>query len=167
MKKVFLSLALCSIALAASAQLKSIDATYDYLNNTGIGAGVTFGLGDLIEGADSFEFAPRASLYFPSSGSCYTLSADVHYLLPEFVENLEIYPLGGLGFYHNNYKAREYDKNMNWKTVTVTDNNLLFQVGGGARYHFHENWAGFAEEKFQITDGSLYNYLTVGISYTF
>ncbi len=167
MKKVFLSLALCSIALAASAQLKSVDATYDYLHDTGIGAGVTFGVGEWIEGADAFELAPRATLYLPSEGACFTLGADIHYLLPEFVEKLEIYPLSGLGFYHSSYTDYYRDSQQNLKKRNVSDNTLLFDIGGGARYHFHDNWAGFAEEKFQIVDGDIYNFFTVGISYTF
>ena len=162
MKKVFFTLALCSVALAASAQveLKSIDGRIDYLWDTGIGAGVTLGI------TDQFEVAPSASIFF-GDGDLFTIGADLHYLLPEFVEKLELFPLGGVGFYHTSYEEPYVDKNYDLKFRDASDNTVFINAGFGARYHFHENWAAFAEEKYQIVDGWNHNYLTVGISYTF
>lgn len=154
MKKLLLSLVLCVMAITASAQLKSVDAKLDLRGDFGFGAGVTLGVGDKI------EIAPSASLYFPASHyTMYTADVNVHYLLPfEIHEQLELYPLAGVGYYHYSYDYAGYD----W-----SHNELLINVGAGARWHINDAWAAFAEEKFQIVDGYNSNFMTVGISFKF
>lgn len=158
MKKIFLSAALCAVAMAASAQLKSVDAKLDLRGETGFGAGVTLGLGDKL------ELAPSVSLFFPGDDiTMYQAEANVHYILPfEFHENLQLYPIGGVGYFHYDWDYDGYGGH-----VEVSDNELLINVGAGARWHFNEQWAAFAEEKYQIVDGYNDNFLSIGISYKF
>lgn len=158
MKKVFLSLALCAVAFAASAQLKSVDAKMDYRWKTGFGVGATIGLGEAI------EIAPSVSYFFP--GDHWTMwEADVnaHYILPfEIHENLDLYPVAGLGLFHIGYDYDDFGLDDDYSY-----NKLLINVGAGARWHFNDQWAAFTEEKYQIVDGYDENYFTVGISFKF
>lgn len=154
MKKVFLSLALCAVAFAASAQLKSVDAKLDLRGETGFGVGATVGLGEKL------ELAPSVSLFFPSSHyTMYTADVNVHYILPfDIHENLELYPLAGVGYFHYSFDYGDID----W-----SHNELLVNVGAGARWHFNDQWAAFAEEKYQIVQDYNDNFLSVGISFKF
>ena len=152
MKKLFFSLVLCLLAVTASAQLKSVEGKFELRGDTGAGIGATIGLGE------TFEVAPSVSLYFPSVGTMFTAGADVHYLLSIPVEKLEVYPLVGAGFWHYNYDLANVDYSLN---------EFFVNVGAGARYHFHENWAAFAEEKYQIVKDYNDNFITIGISYCF
>lgn len=162
MKKVFLSLALCAVAFAASAQLKSIDGRIDYIWDTGFGVGATIGI------TDQIEVAPSFALYFPGGdNSLWTAGADAHYLLPEFVEKLDLYPIAGIGFYHTSYEEAYVANDYEIKYRDKSDNTVFINAGAGARYHFHEQWAAFAEVKYQLVDGWNHEFFTAGISFKF
>lgn len=154
MKKVFLSLALCLVTLCTSAQqLKSAEGRLNLRgDDAGFGYGVTFELDD------NFELSPSLSIVFPNNAFVLTTEVDLHYLLPEFVENLEIYPLTGIGFFYKNW---DYD---DWPNQS----KFLINIGSGARWHFSDQWAVFAEEKIQFVNSSnTDNYFVTGISYSF
>lgn len=158
MKKVFLSLALCAVAFAASAQFKSVDAKMIDRWGFGFGAGVTVGIGE------SIEIAPSVALAFPGGyyGTDFMADVDVHYILPlDIHENLELYPLAGADFIRRSYDALGVD----WSESAFGVN-----VGAGARWHFNDQWAAFAEDKYNIVSNdwiSSSNYLSVGISFKF
>ena len=153
MKKIFLSFVLCFVAVVASAQLKSLDAKFDLRGETGLGVGATMDIGDNI------EFSPSLSLFFPEAGAMYTAEANFHYILPVDVhEQLDLFPIAGAGYFHYGYDFRG---------DSYSYNQLLVNIGFGARWHINETWAAFAEEKIQFTSHYNDNFLSIGVSYSF
>lgn len=148
MKKLLFSLVLCLLAVSASAQVKSVDAKFGLRSESGLAVGITAGIGE------NFEIAPAVNFFFPSAGNMFVADVDLHYLLPKITEQLDLYPIAGVGYFH-------------YKIGDVSDNQASFNIGFGARYCIADHWAVFAEEKIQIINGYNSNFLSLGISYRF
>lgn len=152
MKKLLFSLVLCLLTVSASAQVKSVDAKFGLRSESGLAVGITAGIGE------NFEIAPAINFFFPSAGNMFVADVDLHYLLPKITEQLDLYPIVGVGYFHYGFDKAD---------IKVSENQASFNIGFGARYCIADHWAVFAEEKIQIINGYNSNFLSLGISYRF
>lgn len=160
MKKIFLTLVFCILAITAFAQIKSIDVKADYRagvfgpkGDPGIGIGATFEL------AENFDFAPRFNWYFVNDGTRFTAEADLHYNFTEISDDFYLYPIVGVGLYHYNWEAGNEDHNRN---------KVLANFGAGIGYPINENFTVFGEVKYQVVAGEKSDtYFSAGLSYCF
>lgn len=162
----FLLLLLALVALPLSAQqfqFKSVDVKLDLRGETGVGAGVTVGIGE------QFEVAPSASFYFPDDyDQMYQIDLNVHYLLSRIPGVYEVYPLVGVGMFHTSYDVDDVFLGLfNNGSHKESNNDFLVNLGGGARYHINSHFAVFLEEKYQLVRHYNNNFLSLGMSYTF
>lgn len=138
MKKIFVTLMLGVMTLAASAQVKSIDIKGNLRNDFGLGVGITADL------SKNFELSPSFNYYFGDS-KYFHIDGDFHYNVA-LGNNFTFYPIVGLTYYH-------YDN----------DNNLGVDLGAGIKYDFNRKIAGFVEGKYQWVDGADDSYFSLGI----
>ena len=147
MKKIILTMMLCVMTLAASAQFKSFDVKGDLRGDFGLGVGVTANLFDKIDIAPSFNY------YFTDKDvTTYVLEADLHYDF-NVAQQFTVYPIAGLAWYHCGVK--------NFDSV----NKLGVKLGVGARYNITSSIAAFAEGKYQWVDGADDTYFSLGVSF--
>lgn len=138
MKKIFSTLVLCVMTLAASAQVKSIDVKGNLRHDFGIGVGITADL------TKNFELSPSFNYYF-GDNSYFHIDADFHYNVA-LGNNFTFYPIVGATYYH----AKDYNK-------------FGIDLGAGAKYDFTSRIAGFVEGKYQWVDGADDSYFSLGV----
>ena len=90
MKKLFATLLLAVMTLAASAQIKSIDIKTNLRNDFGLGVGLTAGL------VSNLDIAPSFNYYF-GNDTFFTLEGDFHYNF-QVAQDFQVYPIAGLAF---------------------------------------------------------------------
>lgn len=144
MKKIFMAAVLSIVALAVSAQIKSVDIKGDLRSDFGIGLGIS---GDLTE---KFEFSPALNYYFIDDVSNFQLEADFHYKLP-VASDFSCYPILGIGLNYAKLKGCD------------GETDFLVNIGGGVKYDFTPNIAGFVECKYQWIDGGDDTYFSLGV----
>lgn len=144
MKKILVSLVLCVMAIAANAQVKSVDLKGDLREDFGVGVGITAGL------TDKFEIAPSFNYYFVDNRTLMEVEADFHYDF-QVANNLNVYPIVGGVFYSDKPKGID--------ATTKFGVNL----GVGAEYQFTNRLAGFVEGKYQWIDGYDKLYFSLGV----
>lgn len=141
MKKIFVTLMLCVMTIAASAQVKSVDVKADLRGDFGLGAGVTLGL------ADKIDLAPRFNYYFADGGSnLFTIDGDFHYNF-NVADKFDVYPIAGLVYLH----ATDFNK-------------LGVNLGVGGKYQIKDNLGLFIEAKYQWVDGWDDTYFSLGVN---
>lgn len=138
MKKIFATLALCVMTIAASAQVKSIDIKGDLRSDFGVGVGITADL------TNNFELSPSFNYYF-GDYNYFHIDADFHYNIG-LGSNFTLYPIVGATYYH----ADDYNK-------------FGVDLGAGIKYDFTQKIAGFVEGKYQWVDGADDSYFSIGI----
>ena len=139
MKKIFATLALCVMTLAASAQVKSIDIKGDLRHDFGLGVGATFGI------VDKIDLAPSFNWYFPEHGHMFTVDADFHYNI-DLGKDFTFYPILGAVYFH----AEDYNK-------------LGVNIGAGIKYDLNEKIDLFVDGKYQWVDGWDDTYISLGV----
>lgn len=140
MKKIFITLMLGVMTLAASAQVKSIDIKGNLRHDFGLGVGITADL------TNNFEFSPSFNYYFgDNSNDFFHIDGDFHYNVP-LGNKFTFYPIVGLTYYH----ADNFNK-------------LGVDLGAGIKYDFTRKIAGFIEGKYQWVDGNDDSYFSVGM----
>lgn len=146
MKKIIITMMLCVMTLAASAQIKTIDVKGDLRGDFGLGVGITAGIFDKI------DISPRVNYYFTKGDvTCYTIEADFHYnfdVAPQF----NVYPIAGLVYYYAGAK--------NFDSV----NKLGVNLGVGGQYEITNKIAAFVEAKYQWVDGADDTYFSLGVN---
>lgn len=141
MKKIFVTLMLCIMTIAASAQIKSVDVKADLRGDFGLGAGITMGI------VDKIDFAPRFNYYFAGHGAnLFTIDADFHYNIP-VAESFKVYPAVGLVYLH-----------------ATGFNKVGVNLGAGAQYSITDNLGAFIEAKYQWVDGWDDTYFSLGVN---
>lgn len=145
MKKLFVTLALVAMTIAASAQIKSVDIKGDLRGDFGLGAGLTAGV------IKNIDFAPSFNYYFVDHGHMWTIDADFHYNF-DVAEDFQVYPLVGLSVF--NWGAKGFD------SKTKVGVNL----GGGVKYALTNSIGIFAECKYQWVDGSDDTFVALGVN---
>lgn len=98
----------------------------------GINAKGAFGLNE------NMEISPSANYYFTDGYTLIDLNGDFHYLLGD-EGSFRFYPLAGLNFLMARQEAFQ-------------QNELQFNIGGGARYPLNESISIYAEGKYMIGD---------------
>lgn len=146
MRKVFLSVAMCAMVMAASAQIKSVDVKANMRSDFGLGIGITTALNEKI------DFAPSFNYYFSEGANPFTIDADFHYNFG-LADSFTVYPMAGAVLFH------------------VTDfTKFGLNVGAGARYDVNEKIGVFAEAKYQFlidANGADDTFFTLGVNYSF
>lgn len=141
MKKMFVTLMLCIMTIAASAQLKTVDVKADLRGDFGLGAGVTFGL------LEKIDLAPRFNYYFAGEGAnLFTIDADVHYNF-DVADKFNVYPIAGLVYLH----ATDFNK-------------IGVNLGVGGQYQITDKFGAFVEAKYQWVDGWDDTYFSLGVN---
>lgn len=140
MKKLFVTMMLCVMTIAASAQVKSIDVKADLRGDFGLGAGVTCGL------MEKLDLAPRFNYYFGKDTNYYTIDADVHYNF-EVADEFTVFPIAGLAFLH-----------------APGSSKLGINLGVGGKYQMNDKLGLFAEAKYQIINGHDDTYFSIGVN---
>ena len=138
MKKIFATLLLAVMTVAASAQVKSIDIKGNLRSDFGIGVGITADL------TNNFEISPSFNYYF-TDPSYFHIDADFHYNIG-LGSNFTLYPIVGATYFH----ADDYNK-------------FGVDLGAGIKYDFTQKIAGFVEGKYQWIDGGDDSYFSLGI----
>ena len=144
MKKIIFSLMLALVATASSAQIKSVDIKGNLRSDFGVGVGVSTNLGK------NFEFAPAFNFYFPENATNFQFEADFHYNV-DLSSGFTLYPIVGIGL--NYAKPKHHDG----------ETDFLVNIGGGLKYDFTSNIAGFIEGKYQWIDGGDDTYFALGV----
>lgn len=144
MKKIIASLMLGAFATAASAQVKTVDIKGDLRGDFGLGVGISADL------TKNFEFSPSLNYYFIDNCTCLQLEADFHYNI-DLGKEFTFYPVVGAGL--------QYAKPDHWDGST----DFLINLGGGIKYDFSSNVAGFVECKYQWVDGGDDTYFSLGV----
>ncbi len=139
MKKIFVTMMLCAMTLAASAQVKSIDIKGNLRSDFGVGVGIT---ADLI---DKFEIAPSFNYYFNDANYLH-IDADFHYNF-EVGNNFKLYPLAGVAYHH----------------AKGDFNKFGFNLGAGAGYQFTQKIEGFLEGKYSWVEHGDDSFFSLGI----
>lgn len=146
MKKLFLLAGLLLVSGSAYAQHQKGDvavggnlAFYTSGSNLGIGAKAQYGLTDRIR-------LEANATYFLPKNEANSLEAGLvgHYLFPLKDSKFTLYPLAGIGYYHNSSKVGE---------TTFSTGNLLINFGGGAAYQVTPTFALGAEAKYLLVSG--------------
>lgn len=146
MKKIFATLALCVMTLAASAQVKSIDIKGDLRHDFGLGVGATFGI------VNNIDFAPSFNWYFPEHGHMFTVDADFHYDIALGNSGFTLYPVVGVAL-------------GNWGGGDHSATKLGFDLGGGVKYNVVNNINIFCEGKWQwFNDNCDDAYISLGVN---
>ncbi len=138
MKKIFATLLLAVMTVAASAQVKSIDIKGNLRSDFGVGVGITADL------TNNFEISPSFNYYF-TDPSYFHIDADFHYNIG-LGSNFTLYPIVGATYFH----ADDYNK-------------FGVDLGAGIKYDFTQKIAGFVEGKYQWIDGGDDSYFSLGI----
>ena len=138
MKKIFATLLLAVMTVAASAQVKSIDIKGNLRSDFGVGVGITADL------TNNFEISPSFNYYF-TDPSYFHIDADFHYNIG-LGSNFTLYPIVGATYFH----ADDYNK-------------FGVDLGAGIKYDFTQKIAGFVEGKYQWVDGGDDSYFSLGI----
>lgn len=147
MKKIFATLMLCVMTIAASAQVKSVDVKGDLRGDFGLGVGIT---ADLV---NNFEIAPSFNYYFVDGATVLTVEADFHYDF-QVATNWNVYPIVGATYYYSKVKGVDA-----WSKFGVN-------LGVGTEYQFTKTLAGFVEGKYQWIDGADDTYFSLGVKVT-
>lgn len=157
MKKVILSLLMCVMTLAASAQvLKTVDVKANLRGDLGLGAGVTIGL------TNSVDFTPSLNIYF--GDDFLTIDGDFHLNLP-VGDSFVIYPIAGPTIAHDRWTSAD-PVSLNKKKHSKM--YLGVNLGCGGRYTVNNSLDVFAELKYQYLFGSKGwddTFFTVGASF--
>ena len=138
MKKIFATLLLAVMTVAASAQVKSIDIKGNLRSDFGVGVGITADL------TNNFVISPTFNYYF-TDPSYFHIDADFHYNIG-LGSNFTLYPIVGATYFH----ADDYNK-------------FGVDLGAGIKYDFTQKIAGFVEGKYQWVDGGDDSYFSLGI----
>ncbi|MCF0236139.1 MAG: porin family protein [Bacteroidaceae bacterium] len=154
MKKIIFSLALCAVALTASAQK----------GNKYFGGGLVFGSETQSTGINlkgQHYFAPKwrgeigFTNFFASRGvSMWEIYANVHYVHP-IAPRLNIYPAAGLGFSSWSFANSDH-----------RSSDLGINLGAGIEYEFSSRWVGQMEFRF-IGGGHSQAAFHLGVAYRF
>lgn len=145
MKKIFLTLALAVITIAASAQIKTVDIKGDLRNDFGLGVGVTTGI------TSNIDFAPSFNFYFVDAGHFFTVDADFHYNF-NLGNDFSAYPLVGASLMNSGAKG--------FDSVTKLGVNL----GGGVKYAITDKLGIFAECKYQWVEDFDDTFFALGVN---
>ena len=147
MKKIiFAIIASLAICVSASAQQQSVGAAFSFCEDE-MGIGVRYNYA-----WNNIRLAPEGVIFFPDHGSLFHLNANVHYVF-NIAPKFSLYPLAGLCV-----GIASYDGDSN--------SDFGLNIGGGAEYDFASQWAGFAEAKGILGDGSG-SAFTFGVAYKF
>lgn len=146
MKKLFLltSLLLASGSAFAQHQKGDIEIGANLAfqtsgSNLGVGAKARYGLTDRIRlDAGLTYFLPKADV------TSLEASVNAHYLFPLKDSKFTLYPLAGLGYYHNSVKLLG---------TSVSSGQLLIDFGGGASYQLTKSLSLGAEAKYLLVSG--------------
>lgn len=144
MKKILVSLVLCVMAIAANAQVKSVDIKGDLKDDFGLGVGVT---ADLVK---NFEIAPSFNYYFVDNCTIFTVEADFHYDF-QVANNWNVYPIVGAALHCAKPKGGDMSSKFG------------VNLGVGTEYQFTNRLAGFVEGKYQWVDGYDDTYFSLGV----
>lgn len=148
MKKLFFAVvAAMALSVSVSAQQQTVAPALSISEGE---VGISFRYG--YQFAGNWRVAPEFVLFFPDHGTLFNVNANFHYLF-NVAPKFNLYPLAGLYIGHFSYDGHS---NTNWG----------LNLGGGAEYEFTSKWAGFAEIKGIISDGSA-SAFTFGAAYKF
>lgn len=151
MKKTVISMLLCIMTIAASAQIKSVDIKGDLRGDFGIGAGVTMGI------VNKIDLSPRFNYYFTGKGSTvWTIDADFHYNI-NVAQGWKVYPILGLAYYH-------WSVDVDQANLSESSGKLGCNLGCGVKYDIKDNIGVFVEGKYQYIDGYDDSYFSVGVN---
>lgn len=153
MKKIFITMMLCVMTIAASAQVKSIDVKGDLRGDFGLGVGITANL------FNELDIAPRFNYYFADHATVYTIDADLHYNF-HVADKWTVYPIAGLAYYHCGYKS---DWLVDGKKVDSVD-KIGCNLGVGCKYDITRAIGLFVEGKYQWIDGYDDTYFSLGVN---
>lgn len=145
MKKIFVTLALAVMTIAASAQIQSVDIKGDLRGDFGLGVGLTTGI------VKEIDFAPSFNYYFVNNGHVWTIDADFHYNF-DVAEDLQVYPLAGLSL-------------CNWGVKGFSSTTKIgVNLGGGVKYELTSVVGIFAECKYQWVNGADDTFFALGVN---
>ena len=157
MKKVLLTIVLCTIALVGYAQKGEMMASAQFstasghgITNPGLGAKFSYSITDPWRVAASFDYG------FKNKGICsWDINIDANYQF-FFGKGFRAYPLAGftvLGYYVPKYES-----------ITCVGANL----GGGTQYDINDSWAVYTEIKGQFVSNKGSRFVwSIGGSYKF
>lgn len=146
MKKIFLTVMTCVMAMTASAQVKSVDFKANLRGDFGLGVGITTALNEKI------DFAPSFNYYFNDGHDSFTIDGDFHYNFP-LGNSFSAYPMVGAVLFH----AKDFTK-------------FGLNAGAGLNYDVNGKIGVFAEAKYQFlfdAKGADDTFLTLGVHYSF
>ena len=147
MKKIFATLLLAVMTVAASAQVKSIDIKGNLRSDFGVGVGITADL------TNNFEISPSFNYYF-TDPSYFHIDADFHYNIG-LGSNFTLYPIVGATYCHaDGGEGGEGGEDFN---------KFGIDLGAGIKYDFTKRIAGFVEGKYQWVDGDDDSYFSLGV----
>lgn len=86
---------------------------------------------------ENMEISPSVNYYFTDGYTLIGLNGDFHYLLGD--DSFRFYPLGGINF-------------MMASANGASNNELQFNVGGGAKYPLSDKLSIYGEGKYMIGD---------------
>lgn len=108
-------------------------------SSLGVGAKLRYGLTERVRlDAGATYFLPKNSV------TSIEASVNAHYLFPLKDSKFTLYPLAGLGYYHNSVK---------FLGASLSSGKFLFDFGGGASYQLSESLSLGAEAKYLLVSG--------------
>lgn len=176
MKKVLLTLVMCTLALVGYAQKGEMAASAQFM--LGVGQGITSpGLGAKFSYSvtDPWRLAASFDYGFRNKGiSNWDINVDAHYQF-FFGKGFRAYPLAGFTIMGYNTRVSISgdegffgDYEIDEATYKANTTCFGFNIGGGFQYDINDSWATFTEMKGQIVSqhGSRFVW-AIGGSYKF
>ena len=160
MKKLFLTLALCIVAIASYAQKGEMTASAQFMlgameghASPGLGAKFSYSV------TDPWRLALSSDYGFKTKGmATWDINLDAHYQF-FFGKGFRVYPLAGftvVGYY------------IPFESFNLSKACVGVNIGGGAQYDINDEWAVYSEVKGQIVhdSGSRFGW-SIGGAYKF
>ncbi|PID68519.1 MAG: hypothetical protein CR989_05055 [Flavobacteriales bacterium] len=120
----------------------------DAVDGPGAVAKAEFGITENIAISPSLSYFAGSKIY-GYKRNIFSVDANGHYKIPIMQDELNVYPLAG--FNYSSYRYGDYDYLNEYE---VKDNSIGFNIGGGGRWYFSDQFSVFAELKYVISDYS-------------
>lgn len=163
MKKIFISMIFCVMAIAASAQVETLDIKANLRGELGLGIGLTADIGN------DFEFSPSLNYEFWDCGTHLDVEGDFHYNV-DLGKKFTFYPVFGLLLHYRafdddhwhdpHHHHHDYDGHYDCCNEKL---RLGVDLGVGFKYDFSRKCAGFIEGKYQYVKHNSDSYFSMGV----
>lgn len=171
MKKLILALCMAAMAVCASAQQGSMAVGVNlgvvpFIEGDGsptnfeIGAKYQYGLTESVRLEADLDYAFKSDYI-----DVFTLSANVHYLVP-IVDKVKLYPLAGLGYGRVGFSTG-FDFEGGKFDLSTHSSRFLFNIGLGAQYDLTDNLVANFEFKYQYMKDFNRLPIMLGLAYKF